>query len=116
MTTRHDYIVEVIEQFARFVGSLVGLRDEKRYDEAEAAIGDAMRSAFGPLAGTLDEVAAEGVPGLIDNEEKVALYCALLREAAAIAAARGETARAERLERRADSVQRVDRLSGRGPT
>jgi hypothetical protein len=105
--TQHDYIVEVIEQFAQFVGRLIGLRDEKRYDEAEAAIGDALRSAFGPLLETLGEVTADGVPTLIDNPEKVRLYCALLRESARIASAKGESRKGRTMTLRADAIERA---------
>jgi hypothetical protein len=104
---QHDYIVEVIQQFAQFIGQLVGLRDEKRYDEAEAAIGDALNQAFGPLVDTLDEITPEGVPGLIDNPDKLRLYCALLRQSAGIAAARGNSRRARRLASRADAIEQV---------
>jgi hypothetical protein len=107
MTRHYDYIVQVIEQFAQFIGQLVGLRDEKRYDEAEAAIGDALRLAFGPLQGTLEEITPEGVPGLIDNPDKLRLYCALLRESARIAAARGNARRALTLGSRADAIEQV---------
>jgi hypothetical protein len=107
MTTQHDYIVEIIQQFAQFIGQLVGLRDEKRYDEAEAAIGDALRLAFGPLQGTLEEITPEGVPALIDNPDKLRLYCALLRESAQIADARGNARRARKLASRADSIEKV---------
>jgi hypothetical protein len=105
--TQHDYIVEVIEQFAQFVGRLIGLRDEKRYDEAEAAIGDALNAAFGPLRETLDEVTAEGVPALIDNPEKVRLYCMLLRESGRLATARGESRRGRSMALRADAIERA---------
>jgi hypothetical protein len=103
----HDYIVEVIERFAQLIARLGGLRDEKRYDEAEEAIGDALRGAFGPLRETLEEVTPEGVVRLIDNPEKVSLYCALLRESAGIAEARGGARRARRLTRRAEAIERV---------
>jgi hypothetical protein len=111
---QHDYIVEVIEQFAQFVGRLIGLRDEKRYDEAEAAIGDALDGAFGPLRETLEEVTAEGVPALIDNPDKVRLYCALLRESARIATAKGNPSRARSMTLRADAIERAA-VEGRHP-
>lgn len=104
---QHDYIVEVIEQFAQFVGRLIGLRDDKRYEEAEVAIGDALNAAFGPLRETLEEVTAEGVPGLIDNPEKVRLYCALLRESARIAEAKGNVRRARTMTSRAAAIERA---------
>ena len=108
--TQHDYIVQVIEQLAQLVGRLIGLRDEKRYDEAEQAIGDALRGAFGPLSSTLDEVTPECVPRLIDNAEKLRLYCDLLRESARIAAAKGDARRARPLGDRADAIELAARL------
>ena len=103
----YDYIVQVIEQFAQLIARLGGLRDEKRYDEAEEAIGDALNGAFGPLLETLDALAPQRVPALIDNPEKLALYCSLLRETAHIASDRGDASRAQRLVLRAMAIERA---------
>ncbi|MGO8999595.1 MAG: hypothetical protein ACLQVI_40235 [Polyangiaceae bacterium] len=108
--TQHDYIVQVIEQFAQLIGRLIGLRDDKRYDEAEQAIGDALRGAFGPLSATLDEVTPECVPRLIDNPEKLELYCALLRESSRIAASKGGSRRAQALTMRVEAIERAAHL------
>jgi hypothetical protein len=110
----HDYIVQLIQQFAELVARLGGLRDEKRYDEAEQAIGDALRAAFGPLCGTLEEVTPESVVSLAD-EDKIRLYCALLREAASIAEARGNARRATVLGARAEAIERMSGIDDERP-
>jgi hypothetical protein len=103
----HDYIVDVIEQIAQTIARLVGLRERHRHDEAKEAIDDALRGAFGPLRETLDELEPEGVPGLVDNAEKLALYVALLRESARVADGEGLIERARALAVRADAIERA---------
>jgi hypothetical protein len=105
----HDYILDAIQQFADFVGRLGGLRDEKRYDEADEAIEDALRAAFGPMCATLDECTPESVVALIgdDRGEKLHLYVALLRERARTARARGQVSAAGRIEARVEAIEGI---------
>jgi hypothetical protein len=104
-----DYIVRQIALFARVLSRVLGLAREERYDEALDAVEAALRALAGedpdaPIAKTawLPRPFPEATT-TFEEREKAMMTSRLLREAAAIHAARGEAR-----ESYASTVQALD--------
>lgn len=84
---QRDYIMRMIEQFSLAVGTLLGLKRERKTDEAQQALGEMFKRLFGlnpQLAGALNE---RDLIDLLNREgeataEKMLVLAGLLKEQA----------------------------------
>lgn len=98
---QRDYIMRLIAQFAQVLGRLLGLRKAGKLDEAQKLLDETANGIFGSLRSMIDQVDASSAAGLLGGRDKVLVYAALTAEEAEIAAARGQTRKAQSRRRRA---------------
>jgi hypothetical protein len=98
---RKNYILEMIEQLAAAIASVVGLKQAGKLDEALQLVRTTADGIFGALLRTLDEVDSATAASLLGNSDKVAAYATLLAEQADIQERRGDARRARADHRRA---------------
>jgi hypothetical protein len=95
---RRDYILEMIEQLAAALASVVGLKEKGQLDEGLRLVQTTADRIFGPLLRTLDAVDSATAASLLGDGTKVGAYAALVAERGDLRERKGEAgpARADR--------------------
>jgi hypothetical protein len=99
-----DYVLRMIQQLARSLGRILGLKSAGKLQEAlkeTRAIGDGI---FGPMRAALDALDEQSAASLIGSREKIEAYATLTAEEASIHELLGDARRAASGERRALSL------------
>jgi hypothetical protein len=106
MPFERDYFKRQIKQLVAGLARALGLaRQERRYDDALAAVKRTPSDWFDVDSDTLERIDANSVAMLLRDPEKIEAYAWLLDQEAEIHDARGDTAAAEASRRRAAAVR-----------
>lgn len=88
---RRDFLRRLIEDSARVLAAIMGLRQSGQLDEAEQQIEEASAALLGALGRDAELLDAQTVARLL-GAERVRVYAALIAERAELRAARGDLA------------------------
>jgi hypothetical protein len=79
-----DYILRMIQQLAKAIARIVGLKQAGQLDEALDELRTTADGIFGPIRHTLDAIDARSAAGLLADGEKIEAYATLTAEEASI--------------------------------
>jgi hypothetical protein len=99
-----DYILRMIQQLAKAIARIVGLKQAGQLDEALDELRTTADGIFGPIRHTLDAIDARSAAGLLANREKIEAYAAVTAEEASILEQMGDASSARSGEQRAISL------------
>ncbi len=86
---QRDYILRLIELFAKIVAHVLQLKEKKEYQQALAAIGEAYRSLLGIPSHIVHSMSDVQLIEFLKSTEKCSIMAGLLKEEAAILAEQG---------------------------
>ncbi len=89
MFSQRDFLRRLIEDFARLLASIMGLRRAGKLDEAERAIAEASGALLGPLARDAESLSSQTLARLL-SRERLERYAILLAERAELRLAQGD--------------------------
>jgi len=96
-----DYVLRAIQQLARAIGRIVGLKRAGKLDEALEEVRVTADGIFGKVRSSLDAIDPQSAARLLASPEKIEAYAMLTAEEASIRELMGDAARTRRGERRA---------------
>jgi hypothetical protein len=100
-----SYVERMIEGLAAVLARIAARRKSGNLDDAEAELAETFRRISGVTPELLDAVGAEAVAAQLTNPEQILALFDLCSERAEIAAARGDSASAERWRRHAEVLR-----------
>lgn len=110
MSFQRDYVLRVIEAFAKALAAIVALRKEGQTDTARHELDRAARGVIGADLGLIDAVGLDAVAAQVAGDESLARLVALLAERAEVERAAGNEGAAARWSGRAATLRA--RLAG----
>ena len=99
-----DYVLRLIQLFARAMAQILGLKRAGKLDEALEAVRLTADEIFGTLRTTLDAIDPQSAARLLSSQEKIEAYAMLTAEEASILELMGDATRAKSGYRRALSL------------
>jgi hypothetical protein len=99
-----DYVLRLIQLFARAMAQILGLKRAGKLDEALEAVRLTADEIFGTLRTTLDAIDPQSAARLLTSQEKIEAYAMLTAEEASILELMGDATRAKSGYRRALSL------------
>ena len=100
-----SYVEPMIQGLTAILARIAARRKSGKLDDAEAELAETFRRIAGVTPELLDAVGAEAVAAQVTNPERILALSDLCSERAEIAAARGDSASAERWRRHAEVVR-----------
>jgi hypothetical protein len=109
---QRDYVLRVIEAFARAMAAIVALRKGGQAEQARQELDRAARQLIGADLSLIDAVGLDAVVAQLDGREKLEQLACLLEERSEQEAARGGQAAAARWAARAGQLRRAGARPG----
>ena len=101
---QRDYVLRAIQQLARAIGRILGLKRAGKLDEALEAVSVTADEIFGTMRTTLDAIDPQSAARLLASHERIEAYALLTAEEASILELMGDEPRAKSGHRRALSL------------
>jgi hypothetical protein len=102
---QRDYVLRVIEAFARALAGIVALRKQGQTETARHELDRVARGLIGADLALIDAVGLEAVAAQVGGRENLARLAALLAERAEVERASGDALAADRWADRAAALQ-----------